>query len=75
MARFAVGYVLAVITIEFAIGFAFLLTTNEENCGNGVPRWSCNESLQDFLGIAFFVFPAICVLAPLIGVATTRKQP
>ena len=39
----------------------------EENCGNGIPRWQCSQSLEDTLVIALLGLPSVFVLLLVIA--------
>ena len=56
--RFAFGVaVLFLVVVEIGIAFFLSVMALEENCGNGIDRWQCNEALEGPLKVALVLIP------------------
>jgi hypothetical protein len=68
--RYAVGIPL-LLFLDFVLFFVWIKASLEENCGNGVPRWSCGEFLQEtllpVLPYAFLVSALVTLLVLSLG--------
>jgi hypothetical protein len=51
------------------------ITTQEENCDNGVSRWECSDTVRDVSGVLFWVLlVALLVLIAVVLRGVSRRE-
>lgn len=60
----------AAVIVEIIIAGVVFRMWLEENCNNSIPRWQCNESLENLLVGALIAIPALYLT--LLVVAAVR---
>ena len=74
-------WVLALVVLDVGFLYLWAAVSSEENCGNGITRWTCAEVLQDAIPVlpyAFSTAVAVTIFVMLLGAASalsTRQRP
>ena len=76
-----VFWVLTLVLLDVGLLYLWAAVSMQENCGNGISRWSCAEVLQDAVPVlpyAFSTAVALTIFVMLLGTASalsTRQRP
>ena len=68
-----VAYVFGVVAVELVLAYMWLVTALEEDCNNGIDRWSCNEVIADFVAVSVIGVPVIATMAAAILYWSPRR--